>query len=117
MGYGLDSTGSIPKCANFHLSHLQHQDQFGVPTQPPSQEIPVAFSLGLERQERAADYSAPSSAKVKKSRAITPLPDVSSWHGPYLLKHKENCAFYPLFTMHFVTLCCFRQEIQFELLV
>jgi hypothetical protein len=35
----------------------------------------------LKWQGRDADHSPPSSAKVKTSGTIPPLPHTSSWHG------------------------------------
>jgi hypothetical protein len=51
------------------------------PTQPPAQWVLAVFSLGVKRQGREADHSPPCSAKVKKGRAVVPLPNTSSWRG------------------------------------
>jgi hypothetical protein len=39
------------------------------------------------------DHTPPSSAKVKKSGAIPPLPHISSCHSAYLIKHRDNFTF------------------------
>jgi hypothetical protein len=44
------------------------------PTHTPIQEVSGAISPEVKRQERVADHSPPSSAEVKKSGAIPPLP-------------------------------------------
>jgi hypothetical protein len=36
------------------------------PTQPPTQWVPGALSLGVKRQGREADHSPPSSTRVKE---------------------------------------------------
>jgi hypothetical protein len=36
------------------------------PTQPPTQWVPGALSLGVKRQRRESDHSPPSSAEVKE---------------------------------------------------
>jgi hypothetical protein len=45
---------------------------------------PASYPMGtrgVKRQGRVADHSPPSSAEVKKSEAIHPLPHMSSWHS------------------------------------
>jgi hypothetical protein len=64
------------------------------PTQPPIQWVPGALSPGVKRQGSVADHSPPSSAEVKNGGAIPPLPHMSSWHIPYLIKQRENFIFY-----------------------
>jgi hypothetical protein len=58
----------------------------GEPTQPPIQWVPEALSLGVKRPGREADHSPPSSAEVKKSGAIPPLRNTSSWRDAWLSK-------------------------------
>jgi hypothetical protein len=54
---------------------LLHNIQTDSGAQPvPIQWVPVALPLGVKQQKREADYSASSSAEVKKSGAIPPLP-------------------------------------------
>jgi hypothetical protein len=53
-----------------------------------------SFTPGENRQGRVADHSLPSSAEVNKSGAIPPLPNMSSRHRAYLIKHKENITFF-----------------------
>jgi hypothetical protein len=47
----------------------------------PIQWVPGAVSLGVKRPEREADHSPPSTAKIKKSGPIPPLPHTSLWRG------------------------------------
>jgi hypothetical protein len=42
----------------------------------------------VKRQGREGDHSPLSSAEVKNSGAIPPLPHVSSWHSAYLIKDR-----------------------------
>jgi hypothetical protein len=49
------------------------------PTQLPIQWLLGAPSPRIKRQGPEADYSPPSSAKVKKHGATAPLPHTSSW--------------------------------------
>jgi hypothetical protein len=44
------------------------------PIQSPMQWVQAAFSQGMKRPEREADYSPSSSAEVKNGEAIPPLP-------------------------------------------
>jgi hypothetical protein len=48
---------------------------------------------GVRRSGHIADPSPPSSAEVKESGAIPPLPHMSSWHSAYLIKHRDNFTF------------------------
>jgi hypothetical protein len=51
------------------------------PTQPPFQWAPGPFSLGVKLQGCEPDHSHPSSAQVKNSGAVPPLPHTSLWSG------------------------------------
>jgi hypothetical protein len=52
------------------------------PTQPPIQRVPGALFLGVNRLEREADHSPPSSAEVKNAWSYTSTPpSTSSWCG------------------------------------
>jgi hypothetical protein len=51
------------------------------PTQPPTQWVPGAVSLGLKWQGRVADCSPPYSAEVKNGGAIPLLPHMSTCHS------------------------------------
>jgi hypothetical protein len=53
-------------------------------TQPPIHWVPGALSPWVKRPSREADHSAPTSAEVKKSGSIHPLPYAPSWQGAYL---------------------------------
>jgi hypothetical protein len=70
---GLWERGSIPdrKKVLFPFSAL-FRPVVG-PTHTPIQSIQWAFSPGTKRQEREADQSPPSSAKVENGRAISPF--------------------------------------------
>jgi hypothetical protein len=48
-------------------------------TQPPVQWVPRALHPVIKRQGREVHHSPPSSAELKKSRAIPPLPRMSPW--------------------------------------
>jgi hypothetical protein len=51
-------------------------------------------SPGVKRQWREADHSLSSSAEVRNGGAKPPLPHMSSWHGAYLIKHRDNFTIY-----------------------
>jgi hypothetical protein len=48
---------------------------------------------GVKRHECEADHSPPSGAEVKNDGAIPPLPHMSSWHSPLIIKHTDNFIF------------------------
>jgi hypothetical protein len=57
------------------------------PTQPPTQWLPGAFSLGVKRLGREVDHSPPSSAEVKEwVKLYIHSPNTSSFHGVQLKK-------------------------------
>jgi hypothetical protein len=65
------------------------------PTQPPTQWVPGAFSLGVKRPGREADHSPPSSAEVKNAWSYTSAPQYA-FMALWLVKHRENFTFtYP----------------------
>jgi hypothetical protein len=68
LGYGLDVRGSrVPFLAGAGNFSLHHRVQNGSGAHPASYPwVPGAFSLGVKRQGREADYSPPSSAEVKE---------------------------------------------------
>jgi hypothetical protein len=74
MGYRLDGRGSIPGRGKISFSS-------GRPTHPSIQWVPGAISLRVYRPGREADHSLPSSAEVKNSGVIPPLPRTTSWHS------------------------------------
>jgi hypothetical protein len=45
-------------------------------TQPLTQWVPGAFSLGVKRPGREADHSLPSSAEAKNAWSYTPTPPI-----------------------------------------
>jgi hypothetical protein len=55
------------------------------PTQPPTQWVPGALSLGVKRPGREADHSPPSNAKVKEwVELYLHSPNTPSWRGAWL---------------------------------
>jgi hypothetical protein len=50
--------------------------------------------LGVKWQGYEAGHLPPCNAKVKNDGAVPPLSYISSWHGAYLNKHRENVTFY-----------------------
>jgi hypothetical protein len=86
-GYGLDDPGSIADTTRYFLFSASR------PTLVPT----VSYTIGTEdsfrdvkRLGREPDHSPPPSAEVKKVRAIPLLPNTSSWHGAYVVKHRDN---------------------------
>jgi hypothetical protein len=66
------------------------------PTQPHTQWIPGALSLGVKRQGREVDHSPPSSTEVKNEWSYTSTPP-TPLHGVVLSlrkKYMENFIFY-----------------------
>jgi hypothetical protein len=64
---------------NFSL-HRRFQNGSG--TQPASYSMGTKGSIpGVNRPGHEADHSPPSSAEVKVSGAISPLPNTPSWRG------------------------------------
>jgi len=53
------------------------------PTQPPIQWVTGTLSLGVERLEREADHSHPSSTEVKNTCSYISTPPIRS-HGTVL---------------------------------
>jgi hypothetical protein len=51
------------------------------PIQPSIQWVLEALSPGIKRPGGEADHSPPSSAEVKNSGAVLPLPHMSSWYS------------------------------------
>jgi hypothetical protein len=75
-GYGLDDRGvgsSSPGRIKNFLFSTSSIPALG-PTQRPIQWVPGAFSPGVKRPRREADYSHPSSAEVKKTWIYTSTP-------------------------------------------
>jgi hypothetical protein len=59
------------------------------PTQPPTQWVPGALSLGIKRSGREADHSPQSSAEVKNGWSYTSTPQYvfMAW---CLVKHRDS---------------------------
>jgi hypothetical protein len=68
-------------------------------TQHPIQWVPDALFPGVNRPEREADHSPPTSAEVKKTWYIHPLPYTPSWLSAYLVKYRNNFTFYPFYVI------------------
>jgi hypothetical protein len=62
------------------------------PTQPPTQWVPRAISLGVEWQGRETDHSPQCTNKVKNVRSYTSTPQYAfmAW---CLVKHRDNFNF------------------------
>jgi hypothetical protein len=58
------------------------------PTEPSIQWARKALSPEVKRSDREAKHSPPSSAEVKNSGAIPPLPHV--FMAKYLIKYRDN---------------------------
>jgi hypothetical protein len=80
--YGLDTHGSIPGREKRFLSPPQcpHWLTLWV-SQRHIHCVPLSLSPEVKRPGREADHSHPSSAEVKSSGVISPLPYTSSWRG------------------------------------
>jgi hypothetical protein len=69
------------------------------PTQPPSQWVPGALSLGVKRSGREADHSSQSSAEVKEWVGLyLHYPNTPSWRGAQL-KHRD----FNFYLLHFLS--------------
>jgi hypothetical protein len=88
-GYGLQGRHSIPGSGKIFLLFRECRPALG-PIQPFIQWVPGTVYPGVKRSKCEAHLSLPSSAEVKNGRAITPLPHTSSWHGAYLIKHRDD---------------------------
>jgi hypothetical protein len=87
---GQDGQGSIPSRARVSLLHSVHTGSGAQPAFRPL-GAETSFSGGK------ADHTPPSTAEVKNSGAIPPLPHM------YSIKHTDNFAF---FTLPFNTVIC-----------
>jgi hypothetical protein len=68
LGYGLDNRGPrvrYPAGLGIFPFTAASRTAPG-PTQPPTQWVPGALSLGIKRPGREADHSPPSSSEVKE---------------------------------------------------
>jgi hypothetical protein len=74
-GYELDGRGFDSRQGQHFLFSIASRPALGH-TQPAIQLVPAVKQPGYE-----ADHSSPSSADVKNSGAISPLPHMSSWHS------------------------------------
>jgi hypothetical protein len=87
--YGLDGRCSIPGRGK-EFSQF-HSVQIGSGAPPASYPMRTTVSGEGQKQFTGLDWtdqSFPSSAEVRNSRAIPPLPHTSSW----LIKHSDNCT-------------------------
>jgi hypothetical protein len=111
MGYRLNSPSLIPGSASFLFCTTSSQS-LG-PAHPPTQSILGAHSLRVKWQGHEADYSSPSSAEVKKSGAIPPLPHMSSLDNftlYHFYKAEKNCIKNTFITQ---SLYCGKQQRQY----
>jgi hypothetical protein len=69
--------------------------QTGPGTHPASYPMGTVWALspGVKWRGREVDHSPQSSSEVKNGEAIPPLPDVSSWCGAQLIKHRGIFTF------------------------
>jgi hypothetical protein len=94
LGYGLDDRGSrvrFPAGAGIFLFTTASRTALGS-TQPPTQWVPGALSLGVKRPGRETNHSPPSSVEVKNARSYTStsLYIFIAW---CLVKHRDNFNF------------------------
>jgi hypothetical protein len=72
------------------------------PTQPLTQWVPGALSLGVERPRREADRSPSSSAEVKECVELYfHSPNTPSWHGAQFKKTVRRVRIVKLFVVQF----------------
>jgi hypothetical protein len=87
LGYGLDDRGSRLD-SRWGLEIFLFTTAFRtalVPTQPPTQWVAGALSLGVKRPGYEADHSPPSSAEVKECVDLyLHSPNTPSWRGAQL---------------------------------
>jgi hypothetical protein len=85
---GFDSQRGLEIC----LFNTASRTAMG-PTQPPTQWVAGALSLGVKWPGREADHSPPSSAEIKNAWSYTSTPQYvfMAW---YLVKHRDNFTFY-----------------------
>jgi hypothetical protein len=78
--YELNGRGSIPGRGKVFLISIASRPALES-TQPPIQWVPESLSSKLKWLGREADHSPPSSSDVRNGGAVTPLPNMSSWHS------------------------------------
>lgn len=109
----LEQAWSLPTCP---LSDLTHARGKNFPPQrpdllsgPPSllQWLSGTISLGIKRPGSEVHHSPPSSTEAENSGAILPLPHTSSRRSAFLIKYKDNFAFYLYFTVDIPTMVLF----------
>jgi hypothetical protein len=77
---GLAARGSVPCSVRFFYCAQRADPLWGRPSLL-SDGYRGLFPPGIKRPGREADHSPPSSAEVKKGKAIPPLPHTVSWHN------------------------------------
>jgi hypothetical protein len=80
-GYGLCDWGSIPDRGKIICFYSTASTPALDPTLLPLQRVPRAPSPRAKRPGSKADHSPPSTAEIKKSGALPPLPHMSSLRG------------------------------------
>jgi hypothetical protein len=88
-GKGLERWGLVPGRGKISFFSIASRLAIG-PTHPPIQWVLGPLSPKVKWQGCKADHSTPTSAEVKNGEAIRPLPHMSSWHSPQLIKCRDN---------------------------
>jgi hypothetical protein len=86
-GVGVPSPGGVK---NFLFSTSFRPD---VGSKPPIQCVPGTLSPGVKLPRHEADHSPPTSAEVKKTWSIHPLPYTPSWRSADFVKYRDNFTF------------------------
>jgi hypothetical protein len=70
---------------------LLHSVQTDSRVHPASYTMATGTSVsGVKRKGSKANHEHQTSAEIKKGGAISPLPRMSSWHSPSLIKQRVN---------------------------
>jgi len=115
-----DNLSTPGRCKDFLLFTTASRPVLG-PTQPPIEWIPGCLSLGVKRPGHEADYTPPSSAKVKSVwHCSSTLPFIFMvW---CLVEHRDNFAFtFPIcvpmapdiqvkYSSHFTKFTCWKSH-------
>jgi hypothetical protein len=70
---------------------LLHSSQISSEAHPAS--YPVCFGGYFPKSKQPwheADHSPPSNTEVKNGGAVPLLPNMSTWHGTQLIKHRDS---------------------------
>jgi hypothetical protein len=84
-GYWLDDRAvgvRVPLVSRMFTSLYRSDLLWSPPSlKPPIQWVPWSLCPGVNRQGREANHLPPTSAEVKKSGSMKPLPHMSSWRS------------------------------------